>query len=54
VKEITNPGKKGYKEKTKQNEVHRITISRWRWEKCSSLGISGEYAHFAVDSSRAE
>ena len=31
-----------------------MTNSRWRWEKCASQGISGEYAHFAVDSSRAD
>ena len=41
MKEKTDPGKKGHKKKTKQNEIHKNANSRWPELNLSSLGISG-------------
>jgi hypothetical protein len=46
VKEITNPGKEGYKEKTNKNEIHKMPTPACVGEKGSNLGTSREYADF--------
>jgi hypothetical protein len=41
MKEKTDPGKKGHKKKTKQNEIHENANFRWPELNSSSLGIGG-------------
>jgi hypothetical protein len=43
MKEITDPGKKGHKKKTKHDQVHKKANPRWQGEKIARLGTVGEY-----------
>jgi hypothetical protein len=54
MKEVTDPGKKGHKKKTKDNDIHEEPTPAGLGEKRSSSGTSGEYAHFPVESSSTE
>jgi hypothetical protein len=54
MKEITDPGKKGHKKKTKNNQIHKKANPRWQGKNKRQTGYRWGVSHPPAQSSRGK